>query len=606
MLRFIAMVWDETDQTRSNIADAIGQRIQQFHRNWRTANTGAGMSVYFTGTDPDIIDAYHLNESSGVVLGTLFSQSQTERRRLRDLSAGQASKIVQSGGRELVSSYWGRYIAFISDNRMKWVLRDPIGLLPIQWVKFKDVTIFFSWLEDFAALRLMNFSVDFDNLTLRLTSVLLHSQATCIKEIFELRPGECLSFIKGRSESSFYWNPVEVAMTRRLLDSAGAESELREVAKYCIHTWASCYSGIIQKLSGGLDSAIVLACLDDAPTHPQITALNFCLSGANGDERRFARMSASRSKRTLIECARPSDGNLSDMLTSPRSASPLSNYVRVKVNRLEAKVAREHSAKVLFSGDGGDQLFYSSGGALAAADYVRDRGVRGEFLDNVLNAAQIDGVSVWEVLKTVFLHGLLRVQPHALRSDLSVVKGAAADAVIDAIERRGDFTHPWFQSAKQLGAGKLCQSFLLAFPPEYYDPLGDWDDAERIAPLLSQPLIELCLRIPTHILMSDGWDRALARRAFESLIPPEIAKRRSKGGGIEHYKDLLASNYEFVRSILLDGRLVREGLLDRNKLASILAKDVSRLQYVTTQIFEYLCVEVWLRSWDIAQVKAVA
>ena len=44
-------------------------------------------------------------------------------------------------------------------------------------------------------------------------------------------------------------------------------------------------------------------------------------------------------------------------------------------------------------------------------------------------------------------------------------------------------------------------------------------------PLLSQPLIETCLRIPVHLLATEGWDRAVARRAFSTDLPAEVYQR---------------------------------------------------------------------------------
>ena len=72
-----------------------------------------------------------------------------------------------------------------------------------------------------------------------------------------------------------------------------------------------------------------------------------------------------------------------------------------------------------------------------------------------------------------------------------------APEVIRDAKRSAGFLHP-----------------LLRQPFDFYDPLGQGNEAERISPLFSQPLMELCLRIPTYVLTEGGWDRAVARRAF--------------------------------------------------------------------------------------------
>src|SRR3546814_16146244 len=52
----------------------------------------------------------------------------------------------------------------------------------------------------------------------------------------------------------------------------------------------------------------------------------------------------------------------------------------------------------------------------------------------------------------------------------------------------------------------------------------------HIAPLLSQPIVELCLSIPTWMWISGGLNRAVARKAFEGRLPAIITRRTHKGG----------------------------------------------------------------------------
>jgi hypothetical protein len=53
-----------------------------------------------------------------------------------------------------------------------------------------------------------------------------------------------------------------------------------------------------------------------------------------------------------------------------------------------------------------------------------------------------------------------------------------------------------------------------------------------------------------------------------------------------------------VRSNLIDGLLVREGLLDKNKLAGYLTEDQPFLTVQPFQIIAYLSAEGWLRQWN--------
>ncbi len=135
----------------------------------------------------------------------------------------------------------------------------------------------------------------------------------------------------------------------------------------------------------------------------------------------------------------------------------------------------------------------------------------------------------------------------------------------------------------------------LINPFGYYDPYLREAAPELVSPLLSQPLVELCLRLPTWLLTQGGRGRALARRAFAHDIPREIATRQSKGGMEEHVALILDRNLSFARGLLLDGHLARQGFLDRKKVEAILANRLSDRGENLSEIHDCIAVEAWLQ-----------
>jgi asparagine synthase (glutamine-hydrolysing) len=349
-------------------------------------------------------------------------------------------------------------------------------------------------------------------------------------------------------------------------------------------------------LSGGLDSAIVLASLANAKGRPPVIALNYYSEGADGDERSLARAAARKMGCDLVERERRADVDLRGMLRACRTAQPTSLYVRLEAGGHEAELAGRTGADGIFSGDGGDTLFFRSPAALTAVDYVRDHGFNSHSLLIAFNAAGLDEVSLWAVLRNVLRYGLQHKRRHSV-AERRAAWGAVSAEVIDSITRRGDFVHPWFQHADALPPGKLGQAFLLSFAPDFYDPLDTEGSPERACPLLSQPLMELCLRIPTYVLAPGPQDRMLARNAFASDLPAEILRRSTKGTLARHVKRVLEANLPFLREFLLDGVLVGRKLLDRGKLITALSATPTRERYWAPEIFEYAGIEAWARHW---------
>jgi len=149
---------------------------------------------------------------------------------------------------------------------------------------------------------------------------------------------------------------------------------------------------------------------------------------------------------------------------------------------------------------------------------------------------------------------------------------------------------------ERLPPGKLWHVISLSLAPAFYDSFGREEAPERTLPLLSQPLIELALRTPTWLSTAGGQDRSIARRAFSGDVPAEIVRRRAKGA-IDHYsRRILDRNLEFVRETLLEGLLVREGILDRHGLERQLSRERSPADFEYNEILnQHLCTEAWLR-----------
>jgi asparagine synthase (glutamine-hydrolysing) len=133
----------------------------------------------------------------------------------------------------------------------------------------------------------------------------------------------------------------------------------------------------------------------------------------------------------------------------------------------------------------------------------------------------------------------------------------------------------------------------------YYDPLfpADQPAPEYVSPLLSQPVVELCLRIPSYVLFENGNDRGLARRAFAAEIPPEILSRQWKDRVQGFTESILLHGRTFARELLLDGVLVKQGLLDARKIETALSGRDARSTVSVGEILDHLVVEAWLRSW---------
>jgi asparagine synthase (glutamine-hydrolysing) len=627
VFRYIALVWNNRDPAASAAGQRLSERLQLGLREWRMAVQQSGLVVFYAGARAGSSEPYLLQRGAGVVLGKLFARSSaahsddaSSRPQPLALGAELSAKVLATRGRHLIEHYWGRYVAFLHDAAAgaTWVLRDPTACLPCLYLEsslessleFRGVEVYFSSLhhlmDDSTRLGLDAFSINWKYIAAHFCYQRLQIRETGLNDVSQVLGGECIELYHGQKTRTFYWDPLHFigrADSQASADPAQVAAELQSSTTACVRAWASCYSGILHTLSGGLDSSIVVACLHGAPTHPKISCVNYHSPGADGDERAFARLAAGRAGCELIERARDPGLNLESLRGVLKSPTPINYRYYLENSRAEAQLAHDLQATALFSGEGGDQLFYQSPGVFAAGDYLCRRGLlrgMGPALFRIaLDAAHMDRLSVWQVLREGFLG-----RRWSSRDELGRFKKLIPAEVIEAVRNDARFMHPWFQAPRQLPngkvwpSGKIWHAYSLSFVPmEFYDPLGPPEGPERVVPLFSQPLIELCLRIPTELLTLGGWDRALARRAFQHAVPRAIITRRTKGGLEEYCKAILWRNIGLVREMLLDGFLVREKIIDRNMLEDVLSDRPTRIGSGTVEIYDCLNVEAWLGRW---------
>ena len=609
MFRYVAFVWNERDAAARESAQAMLQRHGAAAREWRVALRGSGAEVRYASTGAGSCTAYVLAEGGGVVLGNLFARSPegVSTAAAPALGAADSRAMLDTNGRHLIEAFWGRYVAFLHDAeaRATWIVRDPSGALPCYLVRCRGVDVYFSWIDDIVDLVDSPLEVNWSYLIATVCFLREHSHGTALREVTQVLSGECVETRAGTSKRLFYWDPLQIANTDVIEDLGVAVAAMRQCVRDVVHAWASRHAHVLLSLSGGLDSSIVLACLMDAPSHPRVTCFHYYPAGADLDERDFARAAAAKAGLELLERPRGSSFSLQPLLSIHRAPEPTNYPYFLEHSRLDAQLAAEQGAAALVLGYGGDQLFYQERGEWAAADFLHRRGLRPGVLRVALDAAQMDQISVWHVLREA-VSGYLGHQRWNVLQEAGRMRPLLVPAVVAEARRDARFVHPLLRHPRGTPSGKLWHAHQIIQPFDFYDPLGREGDPERISPLFSQPLMELCLRIPTYVLTAGGWDRAVARRAFYDELPPAIRNRRHKGGIEEHVRLTLEHNRGLLRELLLDGALVREGIVDRARLAEVLSGRATPIASGSGEVLEYAGIEAWLRCWGDKVRRAAA
>lgn len=632
MYRYITFVFDPSNDAAAETADRLASLSLMANKEWSIGYRDEGIIVVHF--DPHAgCNVYRLADGGGVILGNLFRNSSPVEKTatVSNLDPSASHSICSSSGRSLLSRYWGRYIAVLKSEgeQVCHVIRDPSGGLPCHHLLYHGVHVVFAFIED--CISFPNLAVETDDSFIvgTLLKLTFHNGNTGLRGVSEILPGYRWSLSGSAKEAEALWNPIDVMLARSIEDPVDAGKALRSAVQTAISGWASCHESILHLLSGGLDSSIVAGCLGELSIRPKVTCLNhFTMIGAddevyrtsddlgknsslirryagNADERRFARQTAARWGFALAERERiVADVDLARLCEAPLTVRPSGFAYGIDIDDMEREVGLEVGARAIWSGHAGDGLFFAAPLSLPAADYVHAHGFGRDFMRTAWDAAVLSGDSIWSVFGIALKYGLFkRVRPlySHLHDDKNLLSQEALEHITDAY-----MAYPWPEPLDRVPPSKRIQveSYANCLNPKHYYPVARHFDL--IDPLFSQPIMEVCLQIPTYTLVNGGVSRGLARRAFSNQLVSEVRQRQVKGAGTPFFQRLVRDNMPFLREALLDGMLMANGLFDRKKLDEFLVEDQTFVGVRPNQILNYIAVEYWMRSWSEASQRAAA
>jgi asparagine synthase (glutamine-hydrolysing) len=606
VLRYLSIIWDIHDPNQRAAAQLISSRLLRRYPEFKCVLGMPGMQAFCadeTTDDLTVLKAPGAPEQ-GIIVGPIFVRGQDcELSSRASFTAREALRIVESQGRRLIDRYWGSYIAILgsADGATRSIVRAPVNAPPCLQLTFHGVHVAYSRLSDWTELRLARLSINWDYITAYSVFGRQWCSESAFSEIRELQGGECFQVRESTAAYRMLWDPCAIARSEAIDNLAEASSLLRTVTQACVHTWTAGHARVLHRLSGGLDSSIVLACLAHAPNAPSVTCEHFYSDEPSGDERTYARLVAEHCQCVMVEKEGDANIDMRGMRHITSTMIPCAGYAYLEITRPEVELARTIGATALFSGDLGDLLFHVGPASPALSEYLGKYGPRRDLLQVALDVATHEGSSIWRVLRR-----LLSKLVSARRSDWR-----AYDSLTDTIAWRGvtpgaiawfeqnieRFVHPWLRNAAEVPEGKLWQIYLLPDDTDWHNPASAPGDPLLIRPLAGQPVVELCLRIPTYLNIWNGWDRAVARKAFAADLPKQVVLRTTKGCPEGRIRKLVARNEPFIREMLLDGALVARGILDKSKLEGAMPGSPAPSRAVNSMILEQLGTEVWLQQW---------
>ncbi len=575
---YVALFWMNPEAGEA-AADRLVARAAKEATRLKIARRTADMLVLGDVVDP----RGQVNvEGQVTLIGEIFQRAD----RLADENEPNGS----------TSGIWGTFVTFECrpDGSIE-IARDPSGGQQL-YLAQKDNMLIASdalprWLREPLGL---NARCDLDQLAAALADPLRLTYASPLRGI-HIVPAGCKREWRGATLGPVEpaWQPHLLCRTRPGLDAAAAGARLRDAVKDSCRAFAARHDRLTIELSGGLDSAIILGAIASGPRPPEISCVHFDVGHSGGDEREHARAVAERWGVRLVEVsATASEFRFEDALQAEQPLEPVIFGLDPLVEGASLGVGRALDATAIFTGQGGDAVFLNSPSPWIAVDRARTQRFA-TFASRVpLETALRAGTSVWHVYR------LMLADIVYARREVSA-KLPGGHLAERAIRARLQTEHPWLEHLASLSPGRRDQLRAIANCQHFQSPTARAAFTPLLHPLLSQPVVETCLAIPTWLLAHGTINRALARETFGVWLPENLRRRRGKGDASNYYRRAAAENAAFLHCYLGDGTLVSHGLLNGDAIRAALHPDSLIWSEDARLIATYVAFEAWARYWGL-------
>ena len=537
--------------------------------------------------------------NQGILVGKIFDRSSYDQVTFdREIS----SKIVHHP-EEICKSFWGRYVGAFFDKATKTVklIRDPQGLSTLFYtvkpasdqtnniiIFATEIAILYQALEIKPAIDLNYFGQHLVHTNHALAS-------TPFEGVKELLPGMGLSMnLSGQCSHDLLWD-VSKFQGSFITDENSFEEELLATLKSCTKAWVGDASGVCVELSGGTDSSGLMLLLHDIlPTNKKLMAVNYIdTKTQSSNEIEYAQEIADACNAPLYFLDWQNTSLLDKLPSDFFPNRPTTLLLFSNLRKQLYELARQNNCSEMMNGQGGDHIFLAPPPKHALADYWLERGISG--ITNPLNALS----GVYRMPWLPLIHDNAKAVTNYYRK-LRTVKTEATPFLDKNFARELKQEDLYLNNIlRKMHPGKAGQIESLCHAVSYSERNQSMPNICNTHPLLSQPIIELGLRIPTYQSFYDGYDRIFFRRAVSRLKKTKSLWRRIKGQTTGSMVKQCAFHTQNISDIILNGKIVSSGMVNKQWLEEQLVKMQHGQVENLWPILHILTGQLWLNQWHL-------
>ncbi len=500
-------------------------------------------------------------------------------------------------GIDFVKRLNGMFAFMLADTRTKtfYLVRDHFGIKPLYYQVDKGRTLFASELKAILSSGLVEASVSQEGLINYFNYLYVPSPKTIFSGISKLKAGHYLK-INNKGVENIAWFTLGENINLYTGSRKNLVDEIRFLLDDSVRLQMRSDVPVGAFLSGGLDSSIITA-LASRNTDLPLSTFSVGFENSEFDELPYAR-----------EVAKLFRTNHHELIVTPNDAlkhlpelmkgmdEPIGDSA-ILPSYLVSKFAAQH-LKVVLSGLGGDELFggYSRYKPLSGLSSVVRRLPRPllyglqPFLNSLRPAwgKQIDRLINPPTPATLY-HERVRQMSDSMicqvtgSSSISKFVGADVCMVYDQYPADDELNQRMYTDIRLYMSDQLLQ---------LTDRTSMAASLEARVPLLDFRLVELSLSIPSSQKINVKNSKIILKDSTKDLLPARLLNRPKWGFAAPHKTWTRQNGFAALIDQVLDGQLVKDGILDRKGLTDFLGNP-QLVEKFATWVWPLVALEVW-------------
>lgn len=503
-------------------------------------------------------------------------------------------------GRDAFPRFIGMFALAILDLRQGVMIlaRDPFGIKPLYWTKWKNGIAFASEIAPLLTLPGVDRRVSevsaYEYLAYGYVD---RGTQTMLSGVERIPAGSYYQFslISADLETtSQFWNPLSETAD---ICAADATEQVRAafIESVALHLRSDVPVGIA--LSGGIDSTSVLGAVNHLGASGNVKAFSFISDDPAQSEEKWIDYAADYYGVEVHKiCPEPGDlaedlGRLIRSQGEPFATTGM--FAQAQVFRCVQNLG----IKVTLDGQGADEMLagYPTYAVARAADLIAEchpmRALRTASSGRMKVLAYAAVMAAWPQAEVILREHRVNGRREAWLSQDWFHKRGGSIVSPPSLPRRRDRLHD-----------RLEQTFYdLSLPAllRYADRNSMAYSVESRVPFLTPGLVKLIFSLPSQLLLGpDGLTKSIFRQAMQGLVPEAILARRDKIGFAVPESLWLRGAPDWLRAAT-ERALENLPMLNRKAVNGELARLLDGKKISDGRLWRCICMSVWLDEFSL-------